>query len=129
MDPFLREDEVCDMVGESCSIHKGAYGTRSLAGSLSNIQSSFKDRGLPSVDSFSSLGSSASLPDMCQEHMLYSPVNRDSHHGLLNKRALQNDWPILRHIEDKVGRKMDFQIKGKRRENDIIQLRLRIADT
>lgn len=114
MDPFLQEDEVCNRVGETCSIHKALYGVKSLRGSFSDIQSSFMGRSLLSPESSSNLGSFSSLPDMCQEYTLPSPVNLNPHHASSNKRALQHNFPTSYCVEDKAGRKINVQIKGKK---------------
>lgn len=128
MDPFLQFDEVRDLVAEAPTTPDAFDGFRVLMGSSSDRQLSFMNRNLASVGSFSSARSFSSLPDI-QAPMLPAVVSLNSRiwHGHNNGKVHELTSSHL--IEDKVGKKMDFRVKGKRRENDIVYLRLRIADT
>lgn len=97
MDPFL-QDEVFDISRETRSIHNSSDGVKLSRHSFSDIHLPSMDQSWPSLESFWNLGSRPSLPVMqCQDY------------------------------RDKVDREMDMKIKGKRRENGTLQLRLQIA--
>ncbi|MCO5547428.1 hypothetical protein L7F22_000877 [Adiantum nelumboides] len=139
MDPFLHADQICDMMRDTHSVHQPAFNLLSLTSSFSDFQSSLMDRTLASATSFSSLMSSTSLLDMCHEHSIkkYNRSGLDCgplarQHNFLSSVSVeigQNDLPPSCSIEEKPGQTMDFQIKGKRLEEAIVQLRLRVADT
>ncbi|KAI5084154.1 hypothetical protein GOP47_0000323 [Adiantum capillus-veneris] len=138
MDPFLQGDEVGDITRDAHSICQPASNLISLSGSFSDIRTTLMDQTLASARSFSSLKSSTSSPNLYQE-FISTPMHSalgcghlaQQHNALtpVSVEVRQNDLPPSCPIEGKVGRIIDFQIKGKKLEDAIIQLRLRIADT
>lgn len=130
MDPFLqcdRDHDSAEGLQFTCGGLKGAKSDECFE-SLGNTlhRPSSMSRSFANLGSFPSL-----LGDAQQAPMLLAGGSpkciTGTEHGAA--KSPSRTPPSSHPIEDKVVRKMDFQVKGKRREKDTLHLRLRIADS
>ncbi|KAH7296413.1 hypothetical protein KP509_26G022700 [Ceratopteris richardii] len=126
MDPFLQQGEAYDRNTDIYIFPKPAYTLRPVMGSFSDIQESANtERASWNSVSLSSMGSFHSLPDEGDT------FQGNTHDSLMIARsqskslAKQNSSDTARPVDQVQG--IDLQIKGKKLEGDIVQLRLRVA--
>lgn len=129
MDDFLRCDANRDSMESLHVLGSAATNTDDMDDLVAVLgkafyRPSFFGRSLKDVESFSK------LPEIDQAKLLPAVANVISR-SVDEESFTKNHGQVVSYSqqkEDRSGRNIDFTVKGKRRENDTVYLRLRIAD-
>ncbi|KAH7388338.1 hypothetical protein KP509_16G070900 [Ceratopteris richardii] len=128
MDPFLQHDTDNDAPDSQSILSRNASKSKGLeeVGALVHRASAEPSCVLDGFNSYTNGDSSSVSTDLINEPRKALPMGALDFSDHLSQVPLSRIGP-LSLMHEKTGRQVDLRVKGKRRENDIVYLRLRIS--